>query len=79
MRPKHDTEKFSPFDYTQLSPDFSKLSRPAKRALIDNGIFTPMDLSRRTLKEVSELHGIGPSAIPILREALHNSGLRFKQ
>jgi hypothetical protein len=67
-----------PFDYAQLSPSFSKLAKPAQRALLNNGIRTPADLALRTLEEITRFHGIGPSAMPILREALRKNGLSFK-
>lgn len=66
------------FDYSRLSEDFAKLSKPAQRALINNGIYTAADLARKSAEDISEVHGIGPSAMPILREALRKKGLRFK-
>jgi hypothetical protein len=75
---KCDKALIDQFDYSPLSPTFSKLAKPAQRALLNNGIRTPADLARKTLKEVTELHGIGPSAMPILREALRKNGLSFK-
>jgi hypothetical protein len=65
------------FDYSGLAVEFTALSKPAQRALIGNGILTVHDLSRRTLEEVSALHGIGPSSIPVLREALRKHRLTF--
>lgn len=67
------------FDYSSLSPDFSKLPKPAQRAIMNDGVFTPSDLSRKTLREISALHGVGPSALLILYEALRKNGLRFKR
>jgi hypothetical protein len=61
-----------------LSPDFSELSKPAQRALANSGIHTPADLAKRTLNEIGELHGVGPSAFPILRKVLRKNGLSFK-
>jgi hypothetical protein len=75
---KREKTLIDPFDYSQLSPIFSKLAKPAQRGLLNNGIRTPADLALRTVEEVTELHGIGPSAMPILREALRKSGLSFK-
>jgi hypothetical protein len=56
--PMCDQEVVARFDYSRLSADFSKLAKPAQRALLNNGIFSPAELSRRTLKAVSEFHGI---------------------
>ncbi len=65
-------------DYSKLSPAFSKLSKPAQRALINAGIFSAQDLAQRSRAEVASLHGIGPTAFPILDSALNAAGLRFK-
>ena len=66
-------------DYSMLDPRFSKLAKPAQRALMNAGILSPRQLANRTLKEVRQLHGIGPSALPLLKEALKKSGLEFRQ
>jgi hypothetical protein len=55
-----------------------KLPKPAQRALLNNGIHTIADFSRRRMEEVKELHGIGPSAIPVLKQALRKNGSAFK-
>jgi hypothetical protein len=55
-----------------------KISNPAKRALANAGIYSLTKLSRYTEGEILKLHGIGPSAIPILREALKTKGKAFK-
>ncbi len=66
------------FDYSGLSPEFSKLSRPAQRALINNGIRTPKQLSRISTAELFGFHGIGPSSIPILLAVLKKNRLAFR-
>lgn len=66
------------FDYSGLSPDFQKLSKPAQRALLNNKIRTPKDLSRHSLDEIKSFHGLGPASFPILRAALKKHGLSFK-
>ncbi|MGF9697917.1 RNA polymerase alpha subunit C-terminal domain-containing protein [Paenibacillus sp. MABNR03] len=53
------------------------LSAPARRALENEGITTLQKLSEYTEKEILKLHGIGPSAIPKLRQALEGEGLSF--
>ena len=57
----------------------SKLSSPARRALIQEGIDTLQKLSTHTEKEVLSLHGIGPSSIPVMRASLDEEGLAFKK
>lgn len=55
------------------------LSAPARRALENNKLTTLKALSKFTEKEVLALHGIGPSSIPTLKEALQAANLSFKQ
>ena len=66
------------FDYSKLDPALAKLSKPAQRALINAGIFTPRVLAQRTRAEVAAPHGIGPSAFPALESALKQAGLKFR-
>jgi hypothetical protein len=73
-----DREAVIAFDYSRLSPSFSKLAKPAQRALINNQIYDEKDLARHTRRVVASLHGIGPSAFPILENALKNAGRKFK-
>jgi hypothetical protein len=65
------------FEYSRLDPSFAGLSKPAKRALLQHGLFGPRELSRWRLKDVIALHGIGPSAVPILKTALRQQRLDF--
>ncbi|WP_340027055.1 RNA polymerase alpha subunit C-terminal domain-containing protein [Paenibacillus sp. FSL H7-0940] len=55
------------------------LSAPARRALENEGITTLLQLAEYTEKEILKLHGIGPSAMPKLRNALEEEGLSFKK
>lgn len=59
--------------------EFLKISNPAKRALLNNGVHTIADLSERTVEEVKRFHGIGPSAFPVLKKVLRQNGLTFKK
>ena len=72
-------EMIRTFDYSLLSGAFSKLARPAKRALINSRIYSPRELAQWTLNEIEELHGLGPSALPVLRNALRINRLEFKK
>ncbi len=56
----------------------SRLSSPARRALEHEGITTLEKLSSFSEREILKLHGIGPSSMPALREALQEEGLAFK-
>ena len=73
-----DRARVEIFDYARLSDAFSGLSKPAKRALINNGILEPRDLARYSRRAVAKLHGIGPSVFPVLTEVLRAEGLDFK-
>ncbi len=56
----------------------SLLGAPARRALESNAILTVEKLSNYSEKELLQLHGIGPSSIPILKKVLLENGLEFK-
>ncbi|MFE6078218.1 RNA polymerase alpha subunit C-terminal domain-containing protein [Paenibacillus sp. NPDC057886] len=58
---------------------FALLSAPARRALENQGITTLRLLSQYAEKEILKLHGIGPSAMPKLKQALEEEGLSFKE
>ncbi|HYH13538.1 MAG TPA: hypothetical protein VD789_14360 [Thermomicrobiales bacterium] len=53
------------------------LGSPARRALAGAGIATLADLSGWREKDVLALHGMGPKAMPVLRQALADAGLSF--
>lgn len=67
------------FDYSKISKDFAGFSRPTQRALIMAGIFTPVQLARRTREEVKKLHGVGPASLPLMVAAMKKKGLGFKK
>jgi predicted RecB family nuclease len=56
----------------------SSISAPARRALERENIKSLEDLAKCTEKEIINLHGMGPSTIPKLKEALKNNDLFFK-
>jgi len=56
---------------------FPKLGAPARRALSAAG-YTRLDqLAQVSERDLKKLHGVGPSAISALREALQERGLSF--
>ena len=59
--------------------DFPKIGAPATRALEAAGYTSLKQLTKVTEAELAQLHGMGPRAIGILREALKAEGLSFKQ
>jgi hypothetical protein len=55
--------------------DFPKLSGPAQRALANAGYTEVEQLAGVSESELLRLHGLGPSALAPLREALEALGL----
>ncbi|MBX2923374.1 MAG: hypothetical protein KF746_14325 [Chitinophagaceae bacterium] len=58
---------------------FVKVSAPARRALQGSGIDSVIKLAKYSEKEILSLHGIGKTAIPVLRKVLHEHELDFKR
>ena len=71
-----DLEKYNKLDkvWRELG-----LAAPARRALVDKKILRMTDLKKVRLKELSALHGMGPSAIKILKKSLKEAKLDFKK
>jgi uncharacterized protein YdhG (YjbR/CyaY superfamily) len=55
----------------------AKLSAPARRALANKGIRHLVQLAQFSESDMLELHGVGKSSIPLLRNALAEKGLAF--
>jgi predicted flap endonuclease-1-like 5' DNA nuclease len=55
------------------------IGRPATGALAEAGITRLTEVSRHTEVELLALHGVGPKAVRILREALAERGLAFAE
>jgi DNA-directed RNA polymerase alpha subunit len=56
----------------------SKLSSPARNALLHAGIDTLEKLSTYTEKDIVKMHDIGPASLPTMRSSLEEEGLSFK-
>lgn len=56
----------------------SLLYAPARRALENADIKTLKQLSTFSEKDILNLHGIGKTALPILKRELNKAGLKFK-
>lgn len=54
------------------------LSGPALRALHHAGIRNMAELSKRTERDVADLHGMGPKGIRELKAGLEAKGRRFR-
>ncbi len=64
---------------SQTGPVFlAGLPAPARRALARRGISTADQLAAFTEKEIQDLHGIGKTVMPILKNALEHAGLAFR-
>lgn len=55
-----------------------RLGRPALGALAHAGITTLEGVSRLSEAELQALHGVGPKAVRLLREALAAEGLALR-
>ncbi len=55
-------------DYAAVDGEWREigLAAPARRALIDDGLYKVTDLRKVSLAALKELHGMGPNAIRIL-------------
>ncbi len=62
---------------TTQSSAFPKTSAPALRALTAAGYHTLADLTQVSEADLAKLHGMGPKALGILRDALAAKGLTF--
>lgn len=56
----------------------SRLSSPARNAIINAGITEMEHLAEYTEKEILQLHGIGPSSLPTLKHAMAEKNVNFK-
>lgn len=55
------------------------LSKPARRALLAEKIDSYQKLAACTEGEIAALHGIGPKSYPVMRKALKEAGLAFRE
>lgn len=57
---------------------FPKIGAPALRALTGAGYTRLEQLTHATEAKIAKLHGMGPKALRVLREALEEKGLKFE-
>ena len=55
------------------------LAAPARRALIDDGLFTLSDLRKTSLAALKDLHGMGPNANRVLVAEMKKADLSFRK
>jgi DNA-directed RNA polymerase alpha subunit len=61
----------------KFGEEFPSLGAPAFRALDNFGITSLKDLTRYTEQDLLTLHGFGPKAVRLLKEALEEKGMSF--
>lgn len=57
----------------------SGLAKPAARALTHSGLLTLEHIAKISEDELKQLHGIGPKAVELIRQALERNGLSFSE
>lgn len=57
--------------------DLPKIGKVARRELVNAGYIRLRQFTKVSEKELLKIHGVGPKAIHILREALEARGLAF--
>jgi hypothetical protein len=55
------------------------LAAPARRALINDGLYKVSDLRKVSLAALKELHGMGPNAIRILVAVMNKQDISFRK
>jgi hypothetical protein len=71
-----DSDKYSELEGEWIAIG---LAAPARRALIDDGLFTVSDLRKTSLAALKELHGMGPNAIRVLVAEMKKADLSFRK
>ena len=62
-----------------MTSDFPNIGNPARRALEHAGCTSLEQLPGLSEKELLKRHGVGPKAVDILRAALAERGLSFRE
>jgi hypothetical protein len=68
-----------PTSNDNAASDFPKLAQPALRALHGAGYTRLEQLTQTTEADLGKLHGMGERAMDVLRNALREKGLSFKE
>jgi 3-methyladenine DNA glycosylase AlkD len=64
---------------TAPKSELPKISKPANRELYNAGFYTLEQFTDVTEADILKIHGVGPKAVRILKEALHEKGLSFSK
>jgi hypothetical protein len=73
---EQDIDKYAELDGNWVAIG---LAAPARRALIDDGLFAISDLRKTSLAALKELHGMGPNAIRVLVAEMKKADLSFRK
>ncbi len=74
----HGGEELDPYADTDGAWREIGLAAPARRALIDDGLYKVSDLRKVSLAALKELHGMGPNAIRILVSEMKKQDIQFR-
>ena len=74
---------FGDFDmsnYEEIDDEWraSGLAAPARKALIDAKLYKVSDLRKISLEELTNLHGMGKSAIARIKVVMHGKKITFR-
>jgi len=58
-------------------PDLPSIGAPARRALEAAGVTTLAQVATWTAADLGDLHGVGPRAVRLLREAMAERSITF--
>lgn len=79
MQQSHGVRAYTPVMSTRNLPDqhgdLPRIGRPATSALLSAGITSLAEVAQWSERDLRALHGVGPKAIRLLREALADRGL----
>jgi len=63
----------------EIESDLPKISKPANRELHNAGFYRLEQFTKVTESDLLKIHGVGPKAIRILKDALKEKGLTFAE
>ena len=79
-RPAAEAGSKNPFNYDDFDEEWRRvgLAAPARRALVDAKLYKVSDLRKISLADLSNLHGLGKSAIARLVLLMNAKKIRFR-
>lgn len=77
LAPPYHHGPVSTRDIPARTGDLPAIGRPATSALLGIGVTSLAEVAQRSERELLALHGVGPRAVRILREALAERGETF--